>query len=99
MVAKRVFQYNSNTTIGWADFPTKWEDVIDTISMATPRHLTQRLALAASVYMIWQKRNRRTFSDEKRPHALPIKEIHVVTRLRMDWERERKKVCHGVLGS
>jgi hypothetical protein len=85
--------------IGWADFPSKWEDVIDTISMATPRHLIQRLALAASVYMIWQERNRRTFSDEKRPPALLIKEILAVIRLKMDWERDRKKVCHGVLGS
>ena len=86
-------------TIGWADFPSKWEDVIDIISVATPRHLIQRLALAASVYMIWQERNRRTFSNEKRPPALLIKEILVVIRLRMDWERDRKKVHHGVLGS
>ena len=57
------------------------------------------VALAASVYLIWQERNRRTFSDEKRPHTLLIKEILAVIRLKMDWERDRKKVCHGVLGS
>ena len=82
--------------IDWTDFPKKWEDVIDTISMATPRHLIQRLALAASVYMIWHERNRRTFSDEKRPPALLIKEILAVTRLKMDWERDRKKVSWSV---
>ena len=57
-----------------------------------PRQLVHKLALAASVYFVWQERNSRIFSNEKRSSIVLIKEILDLNRLRADWECRMKNV-------
>jgi hypothetical protein len=80
--------------LDWDGFPSSWDDIVDAISTvdSMPRQLVHKLALAASVYFVWQERNSRIFSDKKRPPIVLIKEILALIRLRADWECRMKNV-------
>ncbi|XP_024964454.1 uncharacterized protein LOC112504742 [Cynara cardunculus var. scolymus] len=47
--------------------PSSWDHILEAISDTgrRPKRLKQKLAVAASVYYIWQERNRRLFSEDR----------------------------------
>ena len=61
--------------LDWTGFPSTWDEIVLALSdnSRAPKGLLQKLTLAASVYMIWKERNRRLFTNEKRPYTQLIK--------------------------
>ena len=83
----------------WHDFPTSWGDIVGPISSSAPPRLIQRLALAGTVYMVWQERNRRIFTNDKRPPIVLIKEILSTIRMKVEWELKRKRISNEDVGA
>ncbi|XP_024964671.1 uncharacterized protein LOC112504947 [Cynara cardunculus var. scolymus] len=60
--------------------PYVWDQILETISDSNhrPKRLKQKLAVATSVYFIWQERNRRLFTGDRR-NAMQIIQVIVQT--------------------
>ncbi|XP_024963616.1 uncharacterized protein LOC112503869 [Cynara cardunculus var. scolymus] len=69
------------------DMPSTWDLFMETISDSNrcPKRLKQKLAVAASVYYIWQERNRRLFTGESRTSLQLVKVIDDAISMRVDW--------------
>ncbi|KAJ9536641.1 hypothetical protein OSB04_un000190 [Centaurea solstitialis] len=79
--------------VNWPAAPNSWDVMVDVLAdtTTTPRLLIQKLALSATVYMIWQERNRRLFTTN-RTHAIEIvKNIMDVVQLRDAWKRRKRR--------
>ncbi|XP_024972771.1 uncharacterized protein LOC112511401 [Cynara cardunculus var. scolymus] len=69
------------------DMPSMWDHILVVLSDSR-RHsksLKQKLAVAASVYYIWQERNRRLFTEDRRTTLQLIKVILDSISIRADW--------------
>ncbi|XP_024976218.1 uncharacterized protein LOC112514118 [Cynara cardunculus var. scolymus] len=73
------------------DMPSTWDLFMKTISDSNhrPNRLNQKLAVAASVYYIWQDRNRRLFTGESRTYLQLVKVIVDAISMRVDWLSRR----------
>ena len=72
---------------------TSWEDIIADLGNVNrrPKKFIQRIAIAATVYFIWRKRNHRLFSQQKRTVEQITKEVMEIVWLRRTWKFRRKK--------
>ena len=75
-----------------------WGDIVSAISRTAPPRLIQRLALAGTVYMVWQERNRRIFTNDKRPPIVLLKEILSTIHMKVEWELKRKRISNEDVG-
>ena len=77
----------------WNGFPTTWDEIVLALSDSSraPKGLLQKLTIAASVYMIWKERNRRLFTNERRPYTQLIKDIRHVVKSRFAWKMRKKE--------
>ncbi|KAJ9561654.1 hypothetical protein OSB04_006814 [Centaurea solstitialis] len=79
--------------VNWLDAPTSWDVMMDVLAVTctSSRPLMQKLALSATVYMIWQERNRRLFTAN-RTHVIElVKNIMDVVQLREAWKKRKRK--------
>lgn len=60
-----------------------------------PKKFVQKSALAASVYCVWQERNRRLFTDQQQPSAKIVKDIMELVLLRKSWRTMGKRNKHS----
>ncbi|XP_024964359.1 uncharacterized protein LOC112504640, partial [Cynara cardunculus var. scolymus] len=67
--------------------PSSWDHILEAIfdTDRRSRSLKQKLAVAASVYYIWQERNRRLFSEDRRTSMQLIKLIDHTIATRAVW--------------
>ncbi|KAJ9536667.1 LOW QUALITY PROTEIN: hypothetical protein OSB04_un000140 [Centaurea solstitialis] len=82
--------------IGWLDAPGTWNEIMGAlIGPSPPKKFICKIALAASVYMIWKERNRRIFTSERRTEIVCAKDTIDIIMLRNAWKRMRKHTrCH-----
>lgn len=78
--------------VGWINAPSSWSVMMNVLADDTgaPRKLVHKLALAASVYMIWRERNARIFTDDRKTAKVLAKNILSVVRMRMAWKKMMK---------
>ncbi|KAJ9535252.1 hypothetical protein OSB04_un001657 [Centaurea solstitialis] len=79
--------------VHWTMVEESWPLLLMQLSdtQRAPKTFMQKVALAASVYMIWHERNRRIFTEEKRPYLQIIKEIMEVVQHAHGMEADEKK--------
>ena len=77
----------------WNGVLNTWDAILEALNdrVLAPKGLKRKLILAASVYMIWRERNRRLFTDHKRPTRQLIKDICSVIHLRLAWKIRQKR--------
>ncbi|XP_024964889.1 uncharacterized protein LOC112505175 [Cynara cardunculus var. scolymus] len=77
--------------------PSRWEQIVQVISDPNirPKLLKQKLAVAATVYYIWQERNRRRFAATKRTAQDVTAVIQESISIRADWLASRPVVTYG----
>lgn len=75
--------------VGWSNAPTSWNTMVEVLAddNVAPKKLIYKLALAASVYMIWRERNGRIFTEDRKPAQILAKEILSVVGMRMAWKK------------
>ncbi|XP_024958928.1 uncharacterized protein LOC112499890 [Cynara cardunculus var. scolymus] len=78
------------------DMPSRWDQILEAISDSNrhPKLLKQKLAVAAAVYYIWQERNRRLFTEDRRTTLQLITVIKDSISIRAEW-----LVCRRVRNS
>ena len=71
-------------------FHEDWDTILHALrSDRGPRLLAQKLALEATVYTLWNERNRRLFQDTKRTMIQIAKDVRDVILLRLAWKHRR----------
>ncbi|KAJ9536471.1 hypothetical protein OSB04_un000352 [Centaurea solstitialis] len=77
--------------LNWMDAPDTWDMMLDYLSTPVVSSLTKLLALSATVYMIWNERNRRLFKGEKLPSIQIMKNVLEVVQNRIAWKRRKQR--------
>ncbi|XP_024976232.1 uncharacterized protein LOC112514133 [Cynara cardunculus var. scolymus] len=77
--------------VDWMNMPDSWDQIMEVISdtRRSPKRLMQKLAFVASIYYIWQERNRRLFIENRRTAVQLIKEIWSKISIRVAWKESR----------
>ncbi|KAJ9536013.1 hypothetical protein OSB04_un000819 [Centaurea solstitialis] len=77
--------------INWRNAPTDWDVIMEMLSGPNPpRKFAYRLCMAASVYTIWNERNRRLFTSNRKPEIVCAKETIDVIMMRLAWRKMMK---------
>ncbi|KAJ9562241.1 hypothetical protein OSB04_007401 [Centaurea solstitialis] len=77
--------------IDWPNAPNDWDILLEMLSGPNPpRKFAHRLGLAATVYGVWNERNRRLFTLDRKPEVLCAKEIIEVIMMRLAWKKMMK---------
>ncbi|KAJ9535488.1 hypothetical protein OSB04_un001387 [Centaurea solstitialis] len=84
--------------LDWNGFPCSWDAIMAILSdsVVAPRQLERRLALAASIYVVWCERNRRLFSNDSKPIPYLVKLILDCVFDRIAWKRRKKVISMHV---
>ncbi|KAJ9565118.1 hypothetical protein OSB04_001084 [Centaurea solstitialis] len=77
--------------VGWIDAPSNWDMILENLCNPAlpPTKLMHRLALAATVYMVWNERNRRIFTENKTMEIQLIRNIMDAVLNRMAWKTRK----------
>ncbi|KAJ9536546.1 hypothetical protein OSB04_un000298 [Centaurea solstitialis] len=77
--------------VNWLNAPTSWDVMMDVLAVTctSSRPLMQKLALSATVYMIWQERNTRLFTANHTHVIELVKNIMDVVQLREAWKKRK----------
>ncbi|KAJ9536498.1 hypothetical protein OSB04_un000335 [Centaurea solstitialis] len=80
--------------VHWVDFPCSWNGIVDALSdnSTAPKLLEHKLALAASVYVVWCERNRRLFVGDSKPIPHLVRTILDSVLDRVAWKQRKKPV-------
>ncbi|KAJ9536608.1 hypothetical protein OSB04_un000209 [Centaurea solstitialis] len=77
--------------INWRNAPTDWDVIMEMLSGPNPpRKFAYRLCMAASVYTIWNERNQRLFTSNRKPEIVCAKETIDVIMMRLAWRKMMK---------
>ncbi|KAJ9541740.1 hypothetical protein OSB04_028246 [Centaurea solstitialis] len=90
LFAKEVWNW-VKMRLNWMDAPDTWDMMLDYLSTPVVSSLTKLLALSATVYMIWNERNRRLFKGEKLPSIQIMKNVLEVVQNRIAWKRRKQR--------
>ncbi|KAJ9536529.1 hypothetical protein OSB04_un000281 [Centaurea solstitialis] len=80
--------------VHWVDFPCSWNGIVDALSdnSTAPKLLEHKLALAASVYVVWCERNRRLFVGDSKPIPHLVRMILDSVLERVAWKQRKSSV-------
>ncbi|KAJ9535959.1 hypothetical protein OSB04_un000877 [Centaurea solstitialis] len=77
--------------VQWVDFPCSWSGIVGALSNpdTAPKHLEHKLALAASVYVVWCERNSRLFRGDSKPIPHLVRMILDSVLDRVAWKQRK----------
>jgi hypothetical protein len=84
--------------VAWRSFPCSWDDIVVAISdvSTAPKSLMHKLLLSAAVYNIWQERNQRLFTTERRLASQLVSHIMDTIMGRVAWKKKRRVLPFNV---